>query len=65
MWVDYGPAQVERYDVRSATRQVWLIKASRVTSEIDSKDGAMDVKLSQLRTHCLDQAEKFRPLVII
>lgn len=65
MWVDYGPAQVERYDVRSATRQVWLIKASRVTSEIDSKDGAMDVKLSQLRTHCLQQAEKFRPLVII
>jgi hypothetical protein len=65
LWVDVGPAHVERYDVRSAARQVWLIKASRVAGEIDAKDGAQDVKLSQLRTHCLGQAEVFRPLVII
>lgn len=65
MWVDAGPANVERYDVRSAARQVWLIKASRVVGEIDSKDGSADVKLSQLRTHCLEQAEKFRPMVIV
>lgn len=64
LWVDVGPANVERYDVRSAARQVWLIKASRVAGEIDSKDGAADLKLSQLRTHCLEQAEKFRPMVI-
>jgi len=65
LWVDAGPANVERYDVRSAARQVWLIKASRVVGEIDSKDGSADVKLSQLRTHCLEQAEKFRPMVIV
>lgn len=65
LWVDAGAANVERYDVRSAARQVWLIKASRVVGEIDSKDGSADVKLSQLRTHCLEQAEKFRPLVIV
>mgnify|MGYP002142882647 FL=1 len=65
MWVDAGPANVERYDVRSAARQVWLIKASRVVGEIDAKDGSADVKLSQLRTHCLEQAEKFRPMVIV
>jgi hypothetical protein len=35
-----------------------------VAGEIDSKDGAADLKLSQLRTHCLEQAEKFRPMVI-
>jgi hypothetical protein len=64
LWVDAGPANVERYDVRSAARQVWLIKASRVVGEIDSKDGSADLKLSQLRTHCLEQAEKFRPMVI-
>lgn len=64
LWVDAGPANVERFDVRSASRQVWLIKASRVAGEIDSKDGAADLKLSQLRTHCLEQAEKFRPMVI-
>jgi hypothetical protein len=65
MWVDAGPANVERYDVRSAARQVWLIKASRVVGEIDAKDGSADVKLSQLRAHCLEQAEKFRPMVIV
>lgn len=64
LWVDAGPANVEQYDIRSATRQGWLLKASRVTSEIDSKDGAAEVKLSQLRTSCLSMAEKFRPLVI-
>ena len=65
LWVDAGPANVERYDVRSAARQVWLIKASRVVGEIDAKDGSADVKLSQLRAHCLEQAEKFRPVVIV
>ena len=65
LWVDAGPANVERYDVRSAARQVWLIKASRVTAEIDAKDGTSDVKLSQLRSACLEMAEKFRPLVIV
>lgn len=64
LWVDAGPANVERYDVRSAARQGWMIKASRVATEIDSKDGAADVKLSQLRANCLEMAEKYRPLVI-
>lgn len=63
-WVDIGPANVERYDVRSTIRQCWLIKASRVAGEIDAKEGASDVKLSQLHTHCLTMAAKYRPLVI-
>lgn len=63
-WVDQGPANVESYDVRTATQRCWLIKASRVVGEIDAKDGAQDVKLSQLREHCVAMAERFRPLVI-
>ena len=62
-WVDQGPINVERYDVRTATRQGWLIKASRCASEIDAKEGTSDVKLSQLKAHCLEMAEKYRPVV--
>jgi len=62
MWVDQGPINVERYDVRTATRQAWLIKASRVAADIDAKEGNSDVKLSQLMQHCLTMAEKFRPV---
>jgi hypothetical protein len=62
-WVDQGPVQVERYDVRSATRQAWLIKASRCASDIDAKEGTSDVKLSQLKAHCIEMAERYRPVV--
>jgi hypothetical protein len=62
-WVDMGPANIERYDVRTATRQGWLIKASRCASDIDAKEGTSDVKLSQLKAHCLSMAERYRPLV--
>jgi hypothetical protein len=63
MWVDQGPINVERYDVRTATRQAWMIKASRCASDIDAKEGTSDVKLSQLKAHCLSMAERYRPLV--
>ena len=63
MWVDQGPINVERYDVRTATRQAWLIKASRVAADIDAKEGTSDVKLSQLMQHCLEMANRFRPVV--
>jgi len=62
-WVDMGPANIERYDVRTATRQGWLIKASRCASDIDAKEGTSDVKLSQLKAHYLSMAERYRPLV--
>ena len=61
-WVDQGPINVERYDVRTATRQAWLIKASRVAADIDAKEGNSDVKLSQLMQHCLLMADKYRPV---
>ena len=65
LWTDAGPANVERYDTRMVARQMWLIKASRVVGEIDAKEGASDVKLSQLKAHCLEMANRYRPLVIV
>jgi hypothetical protein len=42
---------------------MWMVKASRVVAEIDAKEGTSDVKLSQLKAHCLSMAERYRPLV--
>jgi hypothetical protein len=64
VWVDQGPANVEQYDVRTTTQRVWMVKASRVAAEIDAKEGTTDVKLSQLKTHCLEMATRYRPVVI-
>lgn len=63
-WADMGPAQVESYDVRTATRAVWLLKAGLVATEIDAKDGSSDVKLSQLQAQFLTMADRFRPVSI-
>lgn len=63
-WRDIGPANNERYDLRSSARQGWLRKASAVTTMIDSKDGQVDVKMSALHDHCIAQANRFAPLVI-
>jgi hypothetical protein len=63
-WVDMGTANVERYDVRTATRAVWLLKAGLVATEIDAKEGPSDVKLSQLQQQFLMMAERFRPVSI-
>ena len=59
-----GPANVEPYDVRTATRAVWLLKAGLVATEIDAKDGPSDVKLSQLQHQFLTMADRFRPVSI-
>jgi hypothetical protein len=63
-WVDMGPANVERYDVRTATRAVWLLKSVLVATEIDAKEGTSDVKLSQLQAQFLTMADRFRPVSI-
>jgi hypothetical protein len=63
-WVDMGPAHIERYDVRTATRAIWLLKAGLVSAEVDAKEGTSDVKLSQLQSQFLTMADKFRPVSI-
>lgn len=62
LWVDMGPSFVERYDARSAAQEVWLVKASRVVGEIDSKEGSTEVKLAQLMERCIEMSKKFRPV---
>lgn len=63
-WVDMGPAHVDAYDVQTATRAVWLIKAGLVAAEIDAQEGTSNVKLSNLQKQFLEMAERYRPLSI-
>ena len=63
-WVDAGPANTEKYDVRSAVRAGWILKAAKVANLINSKDGSQDIQLENLHKQCLTMAERYRPLVI-
>ena len=63
-WVDAGPANVEIYDVRSAVRAGWILKAAKVANLISSKDGSQDINLEALQKQFLVMAEKYRPVVI-
>lgn len=63
-WVDYGTANVERYDVRQAVRAGWILKAAKVANLISSKDGSQDINLEALQKQFIVMAEKYRPVVI-
>jgi len=65
LWEDIGPANIERYDIRTSARQGWIRKASSITHLIDVKDGQVDAKMAVLREHCLDQAKRFSPMVFV
>ena len=64
-WMDLGPANVEQYDVRSAVRAGWILKASKVANLINSKDGSQDLNLSALQEQFLKMAERYRPVVLL
>lgn len=63
-WIDLGPANVEVFDVRTAARAGWILKAGKVANLISSKDGSQDINLEALQKQCLIMAEKYRPVVI-
>lgn len=63
-WIDLGVANIEIYDVRTAARAGWLLKAGKVANLISSKDGSQDINLEALQKQCLLMAEKYRPVVI-
>ena len=64
VWRDSGPTTQDMYDTKSATRAVWILKAGMVATEIDTKEGQSDVKLSSLQAQCLMMAERYRPMGI-
>ena len=64
-WRDIGPATVEQYDVMSASRAGWLLKASKVSHLIGTKDGQQDIQSQELQKHFLEMANKYRPMEII
>jgi hypothetical protein len=64
-WIDLGPAHVETFDIRSAARAAWILKAAKVSNLINSKDGSQDLQLESLQKQFLSMAERYRPVVIV
>jgi len=64
VWRDVGAAYYETYDVRSAAREGWMMKASKIAHLIDVEDGQQKLNFSKLLEHCYKMAEKYRPIGI-
>jgi len=64
LFVDYGPAQEEIYDVRSAARACWIRKAGIVANLTDVEDGENKLNLSKVYEQCIKMSNLFRPIEI-
>lgn len=62
---DNGFITQEVYDVRSAAKQAWLLKASIAANLATSNDGKMKIELHQIQENCLQMAGKFRSFFIL
>lgn len=64
IWVDYGAAQDETYDVRAAARAAWLRKAGIAANLTDIEDGENKLNLSKVYDQCIKMANLFRPIQV-
>lgn len=64
VWQDIGPAPVQ-YDVMAASREGWLLKASRATGLVNVTDGAVSAGMGQLQDKCIRQAQRFLSMRIL
>ena len=64
-WQDAGYVQVEKYDVRAATKQAWLLKASIAANLANTDDGKMKIQLHTIQENCIQMAGKFRSFAIL
>lgn len=63
-WQDIGPAPVQ-YDVMSASREGWLLKASRAAGLVNVTDGAVSASMGSLQDKCIRQAARFLSMRIL
>lgn len=59
VWEDIGPTDAEPYDISSATRAAWLLKAAKASADIDTGDQDQSTKASQVQTQCLAMARRY------
>lgn len=64
IWVDFGAAQDETFDVRAAARSAWLRKAAIVANLTDLEDGENKMDLSRIYEQCIKMANMFRPIQV-
>jgi hypothetical protein len=61
-WTEAGPAHPEQYDVRRATYLAWLLKAGEATASYTFSSDGQSFNRSDLIQHCLEMADRYRPL---
>ena len=64
-WQDAGFVQVEKYDVRAAAKEAWMIKASIAANLANTDDGKMKIELHTIQENCIQMAGKFRSFAIL
>lgn len=64
-WQDNGFITQEIYDVRSAAKEAWMIKASIAANLANTNDGKMSIQLHIIQENCIQMAGKFRSFFIL
>jgi hypothetical protein len=63
-WEYVGPAPACIWDIRSAAREGWLMKAASVAGCVDITDGALRAANSQQHAMCIQQADRYKAIGI-
>lgn len=63
-WQEAGADFDNVFDVRQAIHEAWMLKADRVAGLYDIEEIGSKHNQSQVYDHCIEQAEKYAPLLI-
>ncbi len=61
IWEEAGAQPRSLWDMRAATYNAWLFKASKIAPDFDFSGAAESYKRSQAYDNCLEQARKYAP----
>lgn len=61
-WAEAGPSFPEQWDVKRATYLAWLLKAGNATASYSFSSDGQSFSRSDLIKHCLEMADRYRPL---
>lgn len=59
LWRDNGPLAASNYDINGATKEVWLLKASKAATYFNASTPGTNLQEQQIYEHCLKQASRY------
>ncbi|MFN3650085.1 MAG: hypothetical protein ACK47B_10945 [Armatimonadota bacterium] len=63
-WQDGGPMFAERFDLRAACHEAWMLKAAKCSDRSYLASGGQMFSRQQVHEHCLKMAARYTPLMI-